>query len=169
MRSERIGAAEGRDEVGLLHEELRRLPEKYRLPVVLCFLEGKSHVEAASQLGWPLGTVKGRLARARDLLKRRLARRGVGLSVPVLVALLGRSAGATPPVALARSATQAALAFTSGYTLGPLSATSLALARDVLRTMRLARFGIVLVLALGFLCGGAVLTAPPASEPRQAI
>ena len=62
---------------GVIDEELARLPAKYRSPVVLCYLEGQTHEEAARQLGWPLGTVKGRLSRARDLLKGRLERRGV--------------------------------------------------------------------------------------------
>ena len=61
----------------VLDEEINRLPWKYRAPIVLCYLEGQTHEEAARQLDWPLGTVKGRLARARAQLESRLARRGL--------------------------------------------------------------------------------------------
>ncbi len=54
--------------VPCLHAEVDRLPEKYRLPVILCYLEGKTNEEVADLLHWPVGTVKGRLSRARDLL-----------------------------------------------------------------------------------------------------
>jgi RNA polymerase sigma factor (sigma-70 family) len=72
----------------VLHDEVNRLPEKYRVPVILCYLEGKTNEEAAQLLQWPVGTVKGRLSRARDLLRSRLTRRGLALSAALLVTAL---------------------------------------------------------------------------------
>ena len=70
-----------RDLRQLLDDELLLLPEKYRAPVVLCYLEGRTHQEAARHLGWPAGSMSRRLDRARALLRRRLAERGVSLVI----------------------------------------------------------------------------------------
>ena len=81
-RSEPVSEVVLRDEERpLVHEEVSRLPGKYRTPIVLCYFEGLTHDQAAARLGCPVGTVKGRLSRARDLLRTRLSRRGVAISV----------------------------------------------------------------------------------------
>ncbi len=72
-----VSLAAARDDSSLiLHQEVNRLPAKYRDPVVLCYFEGRTHDEAAAALSWPVGTVRGRLARARDRLRTRLTQRG---------------------------------------------------------------------------------------------
>jgi RNA polymerase sigma factor (sigma-70 family) len=75
----------------VLHEEVTGLPDKYRIPVVLSYLEGKTNEEVAALLHWPVGTVKGRLSRGRALLRSRLMRRGVALSLATLMMHLSRS------------------------------------------------------------------------------
>jgi len=62
---------------GLIHHEVSRLPEKFRAPIVLCYLQGLTHDEAAASLSWPVGTVRSRLSRAKAALRRRLSRRGL--------------------------------------------------------------------------------------------
>jgi RNA polymerase sigma factor (sigma-70 family) len=78
----------------VLDDEVRRLPEKYRAAFVLCYLEGKTNEETAKQLGCPKGTVLSRLARARERLRGRLARRGLVLASAALLTLLGRGGAA---------------------------------------------------------------------------
>ena len=76
----------------VLHDEVRRLPDKYRVPVILSYLEGKTNEEVAELLQWPVGTVKGRLSRARALLRSRLMRRGMTLSAAFLLTALADGA-----------------------------------------------------------------------------
>jgi RNA polymerase sigma factor (sigma-70 family) len=76
-----IADIERRDLRQVLDDELLHLPEKYRAPVILCDLEGRTHEEAARHLGWPAGSMSRRLERARALLRRRLAERGVSLAI----------------------------------------------------------------------------------------
>lgn len=98
----------------VVDQELTQLPDKYRLPVVLCCLQGKTHDEAARELGWPRGSMAKRLARGQELLRGRLDRRGVGLPAAVLAACLVRESSAGVPEGLAQSTITAASHIAAG-------------------------------------------------------
>jgi RNA polymerase sigma factor (sigma-70 family) len=95
----------------VLYEELRRLPEKCRAPLVLCYLEGRTHEQAARQLGWTKDTVRGRLNRGRERLRARLTRRGITLSAGLLTTALATAAA---PSAVVANTVQLALAQAAG-------------------------------------------------------
>jgi polysaccharide export outer membrane protein len=107
----------------VLHQELGRLPERYRTVVVLCYLEGLTCEAAAQRLGWPVGTVKSRLARGRDRLLRRLIRRGFG---PEEASTTRPVTSSLVPVPLVSETVQAMVRFAAGRSAaGLVSATAL--------------------------------------------
>jgi RNA polymerase sigma factor (sigma-70 family) len=135
----------------LLDQELNRLPDKYRLAVVLCDLEGRTHKEAARQLGWPPGTLSSRLVRARLRLARRLAGHGLTLSGAALAAALSQNAAAAAlPRTLAISTLKAAFLYAAGpaATAGAISARVAALTEGVLKAMLLTKLKAVVAVLL---------------------
>jgi RNA polymerase sigma factor (sigma-70 family) len=122
-----------REEFEALHEELGRLPETYRQPIVLCYFEGLTHEQAANLLRCPVGTVSVRLQRARKLLGERLTRRGLAPAALLLTATTAsETVGAAVQPALAASTIQAVR---SGITHHTLATEAAALAEGVLQTM----------------------------------
>jgi RNA polymerase sigma factor (sigma-70 family) len=155
-------AAERADLRAMLHEELTRLPEPFRAAIVLCHLEGLSHEEAALRLRWPIGTVRSRLARGRERLRGRLARRGA--APEVALAALPAGAPAAVPARLA-ALTVAAARLVSGPAVAPgaaaagagvVSASVLALSKGVALSMTL---GPIKLAAAGLLAAGLLTTA----------
>jgi RNA polymerase sigma factor (sigma-70 family) len=137
----------------ILDAEVSRLPTKCRRAFVLCYLEGLTNEQAAAQLGCPLGTVLSGLARARELLRARLTRRGLTLSAGMLAAALGHHAPATPVQAgLAEAAVQTGLRYAAGQAV---AAGVAKLADGFLRTLLRAR----LTITVGLVAALAVVVA----------
>ncbi len=133
----------------LLDQELSRLPDKYRVPIVLCDLQGKTGKDAARQLGWPEGTVASRLSRGRVMLATRLTRHGLALSGGPLAAVLSQNAAsASVPTSLVSSTVKGALLLAGGeiVTAGLASAKVAALTEGVLEAMFVNKLKITLVL-----------------------
>jgi RNA polymerase sigma factor (sigma-70 family) len=152
----------------LLDHELSRLPDKLRLPVVLCDLEGRTRREVARQLGVPDGTLSNRLTAARRTLAKRLADRGVTLPAGALAIAL---AGSAVPALLAASTLRAALA-TGPAAAAAVSAAVSTLTQGVLKTMFLAKLKTIaaVALALGVVTGVGLWCARPATAtPAESI
>jgi RNA polymerase sigma factor (sigma-70 family) len=153
--------AAGREVRAVLEEEVRRLPERCRLPFVLCYLEGKTNAEAARQLGCPKGTVLSRLARARELLRARLFRRGLSLPAAGLAGLtVGEGVSpAAVPAPLVTATAQAALALACGERAGAgvIPRRVAVLTERTVRAMGTTKLKLaaLLVLAVGLVGGGA--------------
>jgi RNA polymerase sigma factor (sigma-70 family) len=171
MARPEIDREEVRDDwLPLLDEALTRLPEKYRLPIVLCDLEGRTRREAAQRLGWPEGTVAGRLARGRALLARRLARQGAVLSGASLAVVLSQQASAGVPAALTAATVQAAGQLVMGGVTVGISPRVAALTEGVLKAMFMNQIkttmAAVLVAALMVL-GYGIPAAPQHDHPAH--
>jgi RNA polymerase sigma factor (sigma-70 family) len=170
----------------VLDEEVARLPEKYRAAVVLCHLEGKSYDAAARELGWPKTSLASRLAKAHELLRTQLTRRGFALPAAAIAAALAENATASSVAALSTiNIVKAAMSVAAGKAIadGLLSAHALALAEQATKSI----FGkgklALLLVTLGLIAGAAyvgysVWTAPrshppdakqPAMTPQPAI
>jgi len=157
----------------VLEEELERLADKYRAPLLLCCVQGRTRDEAARQLGWSVGVLRGRLDRGRELLRARLARRGMALSAVLLpLGIAAKSEAAVLP-ALLSPTIQAALHAAHVPVAAGVSAQAAALAQGVIQAMFLTKMkmlvtGLVVLAFLG--TGAGVLTyraqaQAPAQDP----
>ncbi len=155
---------------GVLDEELQRLPEKQRLPLVLCYLEGLTQDEASRHLGWPRGTLKRRLEAGRERLRLRLTQRGVTLGAGLFAIALTESAtkGAVP--AILRSVTvRTSMQFVNYETPAIAATPAVLLAQGALQTMLTTKLklGAMMILLLGCVVTAAGLALPQVAPKNQ--
>jgi RNA polymerase sigma factor (sigma-70 family) len=157
-----------------LDAELAKLPEKWRLPLVLCYLEGRTQDEAARQLGWSKNTLRRRLEEARDALGRRLRRRGVVLPAALSVLLLSDSvASAGPPSAVVAATVAAAARIAAGQAVaGAVPAKIAALVSGASATHVKIKLGALLLSGLiaasvALSAGSTTLPEPPPPQQKS--
>jgi RNA polymerase sigma factor (sigma-70 family) len=157
-RPDPLAELTAREALQILEEEVQRLPEVYRLPVVLCCLHGVTQEEAGRRLGWTAGSVKGRLERGRQRLHRRLAGRGLGLTAALALVELSAGTAAAVTRSLVTSTVQAAAAFSvrSPAAAVLVSARVMALAEVGLKHLAATKvkFGLLILLAVGAVTAG---------------
>jgi RNA polymerase sigma factor (sigma-70 family) len=160
----------------VLDEEIALLPEKYSTPIVLCYLEGKSYERAARQIGCPKPSLASRLARARELLRRRLERRGITLLAATLTTALAEMGTAAPLPALLTIKTikAAALVATGKSAVGCFSAGAVALEEAVTGMLGIKGKLLSTALVVGLAIGGAGWAGKggvgkPAPAPQAAV
>lgn len=169
-RREAADAPAPDDRGPIIHQEIDRLPERYRVAIVLCYLDGLTHEQAAERLGCPVGTIRSRLAAGRDRLRRRLILRGLSPEADVLEP--ARSGEPTPaiPAGLVASTIRIGTLSTAAAA-GTVPAPVAALARVELTTMMLARLrigAVGLIVAAGAGTAGALALAQRPEAPAGA-
>jgi RNA polymerase sigma factor (sigma-70 family) len=165
-----------RETQAILYEELARLPEKYRAPLLLCSLQGLSRDEAAQQLGLGPGTLKTYLEQGRNRLRLRLVARGLTASAALVAPVLGeQTASAAIPAGLEALTVEAACQAVTGSAIAPVGAQVAALAQGVLKAMLISKInfaaGIVLVVGMiaagsGFMIAGSFAAQNPPAQPE---
>jgi RNA polymerase sigma factor (sigma-70 family) len=142
----------------LLDQELSRLPDRYRIAIILCDLEGKTRKTAARTLGVPEGTVASRLARAREMLAKRLSRRGLILTGAALSVLMANKAAASVPFAAVAATIKAVTCVAARQASSLISVEVAALTEGVLKAMFLTKLTrttvVLLVVGIAVLGGG---------------
>lgn len=160
-----------RELAAVLDQELHQLPEKYRAPLILCYLEGKTHAEAANVLGWAQGSMARRLRQALNQLRARLRPHGIALPACLLSTLLAERALAAPPPALVQVCSQAAVLAATGQSLTSLvSIHAATLAEGVLQNMLSTKLktGLAIVLGMATIAIATVLAAPGHRNTHEA-
>src|SRR5262245_8680717 len=146
----------------ILHAELNRLPDKLRLPLLLCYLEGQSRDEAAAELGWSAGVVKGALERGRLRLRDRLQRRGIALSAGLLTAVAAGSGSAVPPAWV-----DSVVSFAGSGTFRPAVSTLARGVAPMTTTARIWATALTVVVLVGIGTLIAASTSPDAAKPPK--
>jgi RNA polymerase sigma factor (sigma-70 family) len=152
-----VADADRSEVIPAVREEVGDLPEKYRAPLMLCLLDGLTHEEAATRLGWPVGTVKTRVRRAKDQLRVALTRRGLAPSIGAIGAALATREASAMPANLVRATARAALGFEVGRSTALISASVARLVELGMGSLIMTRLKLMglIITTVGVLVAGA--------------